>query len=254
MAKHLKLSNNHEDYLNFKETSDFILPNVSYCVQENEVHYNDKFMGHAYVDLGLPSGTLWATMNIGATDEWDVGDAYVWGETEVRDIVENMSRSPDLYYDANKWIISSEPNNANAAHYFTKYCSDSTKGYEGFVDNKKRLDLEDDAAHVNWGGEWHMPTSYQIKELLDNTTWEGGSFDGYGIFTSKINGKQIIFPGVINYRLCLSCDLNESNDWLCWSLNPYYDDFYADDWSGRGFNLPVRPVIGEEIVIQEEES
>lgn len=61
------------------------MPNVSLCAQENEVYYNpihDQFNGHAYVDLGLPSGTLWATMNVGANSPTDYGLYFAWGETQ----------------------------------------------------------------------------------------------------------------------------------------------------------------------------
>ena len=72
-------------YLDFKETTGFILPNVSHCIQENHVHYNplvDPYNGHAYVDLGLPSGTKWAKMNVGASSETDAGLYFAWGETQ----------------------------------------------------------------------------------------------------------------------------------------------------------------------------
>lgn len=67
MAKYVKLFTNHANYADFINSSDFIKPNVSYCKQEDEVHYNPLLNtnGHAYVNLELPSGTLWTTMNVG---------------------------------------------------------------------------------------------------------------------------------------------------------------------------------------------
>jgi len=56
---------------------DYIEPYVGY--DSEHVYYNDLFMGHAHVDLGLPSGTLWATMNVGATSETDYGNYYMYG-------------------------------------------------------------------------------------------------------------------------------------------------------------------------------
>ena len=77
--KYLKKFNTHAEY----ELATLDLPNVSYCVDNNDIHYNpyDPYNGHAYVDLGLPSGTLWATMNVGANSETDTGLYFAWGET-----------------------------------------------------------------------------------------------------------------------------------------------------------------------------
>lgn len=98
--------------------------------------------GHEYVDLGLPSGTLWATVNIGASTPSENGNFYAWGETEPKS---NYSLS------TYKW--------GNDETNYTKYND---------TDGKTQLDLEDDAAHVNWGGDWHIPTYEQIMELYDN--------------------------------------------------------------------------------------
>ena len=158
MAKYLKLFNNHEDYLNFKKTDDFILPNVSHCVQENEVHYNpipDPYNGHAYIDLGLTSGTKWAKMNVGASSEKEAGLYFAWGETtgytasQVGTDDGKKAFSPSDY----KWA-------EDGGSTITKYNAS---------DKKTHLELTDDAAHVNWGGDWHMPTKEQYIELLKET-------------------------------------------------------------------------------------
>ena len=68
--KYVKLFEQHADYEAYKNGGDYITPNVSYCVDNNEVHYEkfyDPYNGHEYIDLGLPSGTLWAKCNVGAT-------------------------------------------------------------------------------------------------------------------------------------------------------------------------------------------
>ena len=159
MAKYLKLFNNHEDYLNFKKTTDFILPNVSHCVQENEVHYNpipDPYNGHAYVDLGLPSGTKWAKMNVGASSEKKAGLYFAWGETTgyTASQVGNGEGQKKFYLTDYKF------NPSRDGSTMSKYNS---------TDGITTLDLEDDAAHVNWGGDWHMPTKEQYIELLKKT-------------------------------------------------------------------------------------
>ena len=164
MAKHLKLFNNHDDYSDFTETSDFILPNVSHCIEENEVHYNPYVRpihnGHEYVDLGLPSGTLWATMNVGAENVTDYGLYFAWGETQ---------GYPDASTKAFSW---NDYKYGTSFSNFTKYNS---------TDGKTVLDLEDDAAHVNMGGDWHMPNRAQCIELFKET--KNGFVTNAGAFT-----------------------------------------------------------------------
>ncbi len=131
-----------------------------------------------YVDLGLPSHTEWATHNVGATNPEDYGDYFAWGETEPKD---------NYDWDNYKWV-----NASTGSLYFTKYCMKST---EGDVDSKDQLDLEDDAAYVNWGPEWRMPTRDQIYELMDNCTAEWTQMNGVnGELITGPNGKTIFFP------------------------------------------------------------
>ena len=133
---------------------------------------------HEWVDLGLPSGTLWATCNIGADTPEGYGDFFAWGETEPKD-----------YYVWNtyKWCNGSY-------NTMTKYCTNSY-GYNGFTDGKTELDTEDDAAWVNWGASWRMPTLEQHLELIDNCTWTWktqNSIKGY-LVTGQ-NGNSIFLP------------------------------------------------------------
>ena len=88
---------------------------------------------HEWVDLGLPSGTLWATCNVGANAPEEYGDYFAWGETAPKD-----------YYDWStyKWCKGSY-------NTMTKYCTNSSYGYNGFTDGKTELDPEDDAAWFN---------------------------------------------------------------------------------------------------------
>ena len=132
--------------------------------------------GHEYVDLGLPSGIKWATCNVGASSPEDYGGYYAWGETEEKG-----------YYDWDnyKWCNGSENTQ-------TKYCTDSDYGT---VDNKTVLDLEDDVAHVKWGGSWRMPTSSEIQELLDECIWEWTVLNGVdGCRVTGPNGNSIFLP------------------------------------------------------------
>ena len=134
--------------------------------------------GHTYVDLGLPSGLLWATCNVGADKPEDYGNYFAWGETAVKD-----------YYSLStyKWCNGDWDN-----LMLTRYNTDS---YYGTVDNRTILELADDAAHVNWGGDWRMPTREEMNELKNNCTWtwttQGGN-NGYRVTGS--NGSSIFLP------------------------------------------------------------
>lgn len=140
-----------------------------------------KHNGFEYVDLGLPSGTKWATCNIGADKETDCGLYFSWGETKGYDSIINTKQFSLEYYK-----FSYKGSNST----FTKYND---------TDGKTVLDLEDDAAYVNMGGRWHMPSKEQIKELITNTeaTWEA-NYNGSGAsgesLTSNINGNKLFLP------------------------------------------------------------
>ena len=132
--------------------------------------------GHKFVDLGLPSGLLWATCNVGAITAADDGNYYAWGETTTK---ENYD------WDTYKYGTSSN---------LTKYNK---------TDGKTVLDKEDDAAYVNWGSSCRMPTDDDFTELKNsgNCTWtwtsmttsSGNSIKGYKV-TSKNNGNSIFLP------------------------------------------------------------
>ncbi len=199
------------------------------------------FNGHEYVDLGLPSGTLWATCNVGlgATEPQHNGAYYAWGETD--------SYSSYASYSYEWYEFVSEK--------ITKYCTDSDDGYLGFTDNKTVLDLEDDAAHVNWGGTWRMPTKKEFEELFDedNCTWGWYEKLKGVIITSKKNGNSIFLPGAgfrdskLHYKddYCYywTSSLDESSPRFAYSLVIYKDAFYAagmtlgSDQRWRGFSV-----------------
>ena len=107
-----------------------------------------------YVDLGLPSGTLWAACNVGAVTPEDYGDYFAWGETQPKD-----------FYDWSTYQYCNGSYNT-----LTKYCSDASFGYNGFSDTLSILLRENDAATANWGSDWRMPTNEEWQELYNNTT------------------------------------------------------------------------------------
>ncbi len=140
---------------------------------------------HEYVDLGLPSGTLWATCNVGASKPTEYGDLFAWGETSTKD---NYS------FSTYKWCENKKVDELGIPHDFTKYCDNSEYGT---VDNKKVLDAEDDA--VNWGGSWRMPTLEEMEELVSCCNWEWtDDYEGSGVAgqigKSMKNGNTIFLP------------------------------------------------------------
>lgn len=140
------------------------------------LYYYDPANGYEYVDLGLPSGLKWATMNVGATKPEESGDYFAWGETEPK---------TDYSWSTYKWCNGS---------YDTKTKYNTSSSY-GTVDNKTVLDPEDDAANVNWGGSWRMPTAEECNELINNCTWTWTTENGVkGSKLTGPNGKSIFLP------------------------------------------------------------
>ena len=142
----------------------------------------EQIKEYEYVDLGLPSGLKWATMNVGATSEADYGSYFQWGD------IEDKSNS-DYSWESYKYCNGTYKT-------LTKYCTNSSYGT---VDDKTTLEPKDDAAIQIMGGNWRMPTSNEFQELFDNTTKKWiEDYNGSGIngmkFTSNTNGNSIFFP------------------------------------------------------------
>ena len=131
----------------------------------------------------MPSGTLWATCNVGASSPEEYGDYFAWGETEPKSV---------YYWSTYKWCNGTEET-------LTKYCTDSSFGT---FDGMTELVPADDAATANWGGEWRMPSNDQIVELWLNTTSTFTTQNGVKgrLMTSEINGKSIFLPAT-GYRI-----------------------------------------------------
>ena len=145
---------------------------------------NGNANGHAYVDLGLPSGTLWATCNVGATTPEGYGNYYAWGETTTKS---TYNWSTYRYCNGSYTTL-------------TKYCSSSSYGNNGFIDNLTTLQLSDDAARANWGGDWRMPTKAEWEELKNNTTVTWTTQNGvYGRKFTASNGNSLFLPAA-GYR------------------------------------------------------
>ena len=198
---------------------------------------------YEYVDLGLPSGLKWAKCNAGAEKETDYGDYFQWGEIDPHDAATPYVWANYKYGDG--W---------NFSKYNTLTLCGETP------DGKTTLDLEDDAARANMGGEWRMPAKDEFDELLDNTTNEWViDFNGSGVngmkFISKADATKYIFipasgscsgsslrsQGSSGYVWCSS--LNSTYPDCAWNL--YFDSvgFIVDCDDIRKYGVVVRGVM-----------
>lgn len=193
------------------------------------------------VDLGLPSGIKWATCNVGAEKPEDYGNYYAWGEVLSK---ADYSWATYKYANGTSW---EDPK-------LTKYCNNASYGDNGFTDDKTTLDPEDDAAHVNWGSNWRMPTDAEWNELLDNCTWTWttqNGVNGYQV-ASKTNSNSIFLPAagarfdsylgdVGDYGYYWSSSLYGSLSYFAWYLY-FNSDYVGGGYCYRNGGLSVRPV------------
>ena len=171
-----------------------------------------------FIDLGLPSGTLWADRNLGADAPEETGDYYRFGET-----VAFTEDSPEYAYDK----------------------------IEGDIAGTDR-----DAATMNLGKKYRMPTFDQIEELLDECKWKWTKQNGVeGMKVTGPNGNSIFLPAS-GLRFNGNGSLGDvSYGGYCWSASPYssfsgyYLYFNSRNWNlnslVRAYGLPVR-VVAEE--------
>lgn len=204
-------------------------------IKSNVVQTTGTLNGHDWVDLGLPSGTKWATCNLGANSPEEYGDYYAWGETSPWKYASKGAYA-DRYY---KYYGGSDG-------VFTKYCNDASHGKNGFTDNLTTLEASDDAATVNWGSGWRMPTKDELDELKNNCTATSTNQNGVNglLFTSRSNGNSIFLPCAGGGSAFCSRLLSSS---LC--PNPNFADALGIDNTlllmtavNRYTGLPVRPV------------
>ena len=195
--------------------------------------------GYEYVDLGLPSGTLWATMNVGASKPSDFGLYFQWGDTKGY-TKEQIEKEKQFDWANYKFSIDGSSSN------FSKY---TTIG--------ATLELADDAANANMGGSWHMPTPDQIQELIDNTTSAWTTQDGVNgrLFTSKNDPSKSIFIPAAGYASDGSL-FSSGYGADVWSSMLYtyvvsygqYFGFYSSnvglDYYYRYYGFSIRGVIG----------
>ena len=195
------------------------------------------------VDLGLPSGLKWASCNLGATKPEEYGDYFAWGETAAKS---------NYDWSSYKFLLSGD---SSTNVKFKKYCPSNKTDYwggSGSPDNKTVLDLEDDAAHANLGGNWRMPTDAEWTELKNNCTWTWTNYyKGTGIVGQEVrasNGNSIFFPAtgkgisiVGPYGRYWSSSLNMNYPYQAFIFYFNSDSYYRISHD-RYYGYSVRPV------------
>ena len=145
------------------------------------------------IDLGLPSGLKWASFNLGASKPEEYGDYYAWGETEpyyssLNPLTWKEGKEAGYDLKSYKWCMGT-------SNTYKKYNSYPSYGYNGFADYKYNLDPEDDAAYVNLGGQWRLPSEVEITELRESCSWVKKTRNGVtGFEATGPNGNSIFFP------------------------------------------------------------
>lgn len=191
-----------------------------------------------YVDLGLPSGILWATCNVGAETPEGCGDYFAWGETR-----------PKVTYNWSTYQYCNDDSDQ-----LTKYCNDSLYGYNGFTDNLITSLPEDDAATANWGIEWRIPTYDEWVELYQNATmtWTTQN-DVNGLLFTASNGSSLFLPaagdrwgggelnGAGSHGYYWSSLLSTEGPYDAWTLYFESGDCIMDPGNRDG-GVSVRPV------------
>ena len=200
--------------------------------------------GHDWVDLGLPSGTRWATCNVGAETPDAFGDYFAWGETSPK---ETYSWSNYRYCNGSYTTL-------------TKYCTELSWmefGNDGYTDTLTTLEASDDAATVNWGSGWRMPTAEEISELFYSCEWEplDDGLNMIGYIVTGPNGNSIALPFTGYYKDQLiqneqlygyfwSCSLDTQVPYTSRTME-YRTSYFSPSDSYRCYGLPVRPVCAQ---------
>lgn len=264
VAENLTTEKTVVDTENLTELLNSLSYRLSYIEKKLDIQYGtDGKMHDEYVDLGLPSGTMWATCNVGADSPEDYGDYFGWGETAVQS-------STTYSWGTYKWMASGH----NDWRFVTKYTyqdgqtsgswyNDNDEYIGTTVDgvtykNLKTLEAADDAATVCWGSKWCMPTQAQFAELIstDNTTTTWTTENGVNGLrvTSKSNSNSIFLPAggsledgeyyrrdVYGYYWANEFGTDGSSDYSC-RLRFNSSESSAESYYNRYSGHTIRPV------------
>lgn len=193
-----------------------LMASAQSCPDDNHPHA---------IDLGLPSGTIWACCNVGATTPEGSGSYYAWGETEKKE-----------RYDWTTYI----------------HCDGSIENSHDTGSDIAGTDY--DVAHVRWGGSWVMPSKGQIEELIEKCSFTGTTKNGVegGLFIGPSGGTIFLPVADIRWDGFLECLVPGGYYWSS-TQSLYTDDAYRLNldmsWGGscggeeRAHGLTVRPVI-----------
>lgn len=215
-----------------------LMPNTKYYVRAFAVNsagvaYSDEMSfttelqtsgvlnGYEWVDLGLPSGLKWATINVGATEPDEVGSYYAWGEIKAKD---EFYADNSLTYGVPLGDFSGNP--------------------------------EYDVAAASWGSTWRMPTEAEVIELKDNCILEWTVIGiTPGCKVTGPNGNHIFMPSG-GFATATAIDFIDSEA-AYWTSTPdtsngdmgyasfiyFYNNNYSNRaWMSRYVGMPVRPV------------
>ena len=245
--KYFKLFSHHSDYELYINNNP-LLPNLSHCKDVKDCHFNpyiEPYNGYEYADLGLPSNKKWAKMNIGAQTETDIGMFFQWADTQGYTSEQVGSGADKKYF------------------YWTdyKYGSDIMNMLKyNETDDLTVIELSDDAARVNWGGLWRVPTITEWQELVNNTTATWETINGVnGVKFTGQNNNYIFIPysgdaetGSIHtgWSPLWSSDIYINEDSYNGARNisiSYYNNnltIYAEDYQSRYRGFHLRAIVG----------
>lgn len=204
-------------------------------------------------DLGL--SVKWASFNLGASKPEEYGDYYAWGETEpyynsLNPLTWKGGKENGFDWASYKWCSGTDET-------MSKYCFDSSYGYNGFADGKTILDAEDDAASVNLGDDWRMPTDAEMTELRESCTWKWTTRDGVnGYDVTGPNGNSIFLPasGACDGNTGVSTAGSRGFYWTSSlhtdsTISSYGITFWSAGIGRNGYarclGMTIRPVYGE---------
>ena len=238
-------------YVKIWNKGDFVKLSVEQ-IDSMVFHYTDDNVnfihnGYEYVDLGLPSGVMWASRNIGADSIKGHGDYFAWGEI-----------CPKDEYNWDTYSLGNGKHPLEGLQ-LDRYCLDEKYG---FVDDTIELSLQDDAAYMNWGQGWRTPSFYDIYELVryckrkeirnsSRVNTLKGLPDGSGVLYTGPNGNSIFIPAA-GYKM--EKRVVWINEMMAYWLNQlisspngayYYDSFGSVLVNGkdRCYGMPIRPVM-----------